>query len=91
MVLSKPMVSTLFGEKWTYAPLFLTLYVINNLFVIIGGLTLRNFLAGLGETKMQMKLSLITLLIGIPLSLILIPSMGIIGLILTTIIAENRA
>jgi len=87
MVLSKPMVSTLFGEKWTYAPLFLTLYITNNLFVIFGNLTLRNFLAGLGETKMQMKLSLITLLIGIPLALILIPSMGIIGLILTTIIA----
>lgn len=79
MVLSKPMVSTLFGEKWTYTPLFLTLYITNNLFVIIGGLTLRNFLAGLGETKMQMKLSLITILIGIPLSLILVPSMGIIG------------
>ena len=87
MILSEPLVSTLFGEKWTQAPLFLTLYITNNLFVIFGSLTLTSLLAGIGETKMQMKLSLVTLAIGIPLSLILIPSMGIIGLVLTIIIA----
>jgi O-antigen/teichoic acid export membrane protein len=87
MVLSKPMVTTLFGEKWTQAPLFLTLYVVNDLFVIFGSQILGSLFAGLGETKTQVKLSLITLAIGIPLAFILIPSMGIIGLILTTIIA----
>jgi len=89
MILSDPLVGTLFGEKWTQAPLFLTLYVIDNLFVIFGSLTLGSLFAGIGETKMQMKLSLITLAIGIPLSLTLIPTMGIIGLILTTIIASK--
>jgi len=87
MVLSKPMISTLFGEKWTYAPFFLTLYVINNLFVIFGGLILGSLLAGLGETKTQMKLSLITLTFGMPSAFLLIPSMGIVGLILTSITA----
>jgi len=87
MALSKPMISTLFGEKWVYAPFFLTLYVTNNLFVIFGGLIFGNLLAGLGETKTQMKLSLLTLTFGIPLALILIPTMGILGLILVTIIA----
>lgn len=87
MVLSKPMIGTLFGNKWTYAPLFLTLYVVDNLFTIFGSLSLGGLLAGLGETKTQMKLSLITLIIGIPLAFLLIPTMGIIGLILTSIIA----
>ena len=87
MILSEPLVSTLFGEKWTQAPFFLALYVVNNLFVIFGSLILGSLLAGIGETKMQMKLSLITLAIGIPMSLILVPSMRIVGLILTTIIA----
>ncbi|RLI97786.1 MAG: hypothetical protein DRP00_03460 [Candidatus Aenigmatarchaeota archaeon] len=89
MALSKPIVSTLFGEKWTYAPLYLTLYIVNYLFVMLGSLTLSNLLAGIGETKMQLKLSLITLTIGIPLSLVLIPSMGIIGLILTITVADK--
>jgi len=85
MVLSKPMVTTLFGEKWTQAPFFLTLYVISNLFVIFGHIILGSLLAGLGETKTQMKLSLITLTFGIPLAFLLIPSAGIVGLILTSI------
>jgi O-antigen/teichoic acid export membrane protein len=87
MVLSKPMISTLFGEKWTYAPLFLTLYVINNLFVIFGSLSLGRLLAGMEQTKTLMKLSLITLACGVPIALILIPAIGIVGLILTSIVA----
>jgi len=87
MILSKPMVGTLFGEKWAQAPFFLALYVINNIFSVFGSLTLGSLLAGIGETKTRMKLSLITLAIGIPLATYLIPLMGIIGLILTTIIA----
>jgi len=87
MVLSKPMISILFGEKWTYAPFFLTLYVINNLFTLIGSLSLGSLLAGTGETKALMKLSLITLSIGIPMAFILIPTNGIVGLILTSILA----
>jgi O-antigen/teichoic acid export membrane protein len=87
MVLSKPMISTLFGEKWAYAPFFLTLYVVNNLFVIFGGLVLGTLLTGLGETKIQMKLSFVTLTFGMPLAFLLIPSMGIVGLIITSITA----
>jgi O-antigen/teichoic acid export membrane protein len=87
MVLSKPMISTLFGEKWTYAPFFLTLYVISNLFAIFGSLSLGSLLAGIGETKTLMKLSLITLICGVPMASILIPTIGIVGLILTSISA----
>jgi len=87
MILSKPMISTLFGEKWTYAPFFLTLYVINNLFAIFGSLSLGSLLAGTGETKTLMKLSLITITFGVPMAFILIPTNGIIGLILTSILA----
>lgn len=87
MALSKPMISTLFGEKWTYAPFFLTLYVISNLYALFGSLSLGNLLAGLGETRTQMKLSLITLGVGGPLALWLIPSIGIVGLILTSVTA----
>lgn len=87
MVLSKPMISTLFGEKWTYAPFFLTLYVISNLFSIFGSLSLGSLLAGIGETKTLMKLSLITLICGVPMASILIPTIGIVGLILTSILA----
>jgi O-antigen/teichoic acid export membrane protein len=87
MVLSKPMISTLFGEKWVYAPFFLTLYVISNLFAVFGNMSVRSLLAALGETKMLMKLSLLTLSFGIPLAFLLIPTLGIIGVILGSLIA----
>lgn len=87
IVLSKPMISTLFGEKWIYAPLFLTLYAINNLFVVFGRISMSSLLVGLGETKMLMKLSLLTMSIGLPLAFLLIPTLGITGVILGTIFA----
>jgi len=87
MVLSKPMISTLFGEKWVYAPFFLTLHVIANLFSGFGSLSVGSLLTGLGETKTLMKLSLLTLLIGLPLAFLLIPNLGIAGVIVGTLFA----
>jgi len=87
MVLSKPMIYTLFGDKWIYAPFFLSLYVISNLFAGVGNLSMGSLLAGLGETKLLMKLSLLTLSIGVPLAFILIPNLGITGVILGMLFA----
>jgi stage V sporulation protein B len=87
MVLSKPMIGTLYGEKYTYAPMFLTLYVINNLLCALGSLSLGSFLAGVGETRTQLKLSLLNLTFGIPMATIMIPKHGVVGLITTSIAA----
>lgn len=86
IVLSKPMISTLFGEKWVYAPFFLTLYVTSNLLAVFGTLSMSSLLTGLGETKMLLKLSLLTLFVGLPLAF-LIPTLGIVGVILGNIFA----
>jgi O-antigen/teichoic acid export membrane protein len=87
MVLSKPMINSLFGEQYVYAPLFLTLYVIGNLFAVFGSLSMVSFLRGVGETKMLMKLSILTLSCGLPLAFILIPILGIVGVILGNLLA----
>jgi O-antigen/teichoic acid export membrane protein len=87
IVLSKPIMGTLYGSKWPYAASFLALYVVSNLFTIFGNLSLGSFLSGLGQTRMMMKLSLLTLSVGVPLALILIPQLGIIGLIIVTLVA----
>ena len=87
IVLSEPMISIIFGQKWVHAPFFLTLYVIQHLLVLFGGYVAYSFLAGVGETKMLMKLSLLELLIGIPLAFILIPMYGIAGVILGSLLA----
>jgi O-antigen/teichoic acid export membrane protein len=87
MALSTPMVNTLFGEAYAYAPLFLTLNVSGYLFVAFGNLTLGSFLTGLGETKVLMKQAVLIMLIGLPLAFLLIPPFGILGIIIGGTIA----
>ena len=86
MVLSGPIVGALYGEKYVYAPFFLAISVITGLLVVLGSLSITNFLLGLGETRIVLKQNVITVAIGIPLSILLIPPLGITGLIITSII-----
>ena len=88
MIMSEPIVSTVFGDNYLYAPSFLTLYVVSNLFSGLGNLSLGTFLIGIGETKTLMKLSLLSMLIGIPLAFLLIPNLGIMGVIFATLFAH---
>ena len=87
MILSQPMINTLFGANWVYAPVFLTLYVVGDLFIVLGDISIRSLLTGLGETKMLMKQSVLKLILGIPLAFLLIPTFGILGVILGSLLA----
>lgn len=87
MALSQPGVATIFGEKYSYAPLYLALLAIGSLYTAFGNLSVGNLIISQGRTEFNMKLTLITVAIGLPLSLVLIPRLGIIGLIVTTLIA----
>ena len=87
ITLAQPAVSTLFGEKYGDAPLFLALLAISYLYSALGNLSLGNLINSQGKTKFNLKLTLVTSAIGFPLSLILIPKFGIIGLIITTLTA----
>ncbi len=87
MTLSGPMIGTLYGEKYACGPFFLTIAVIGNLFALLGSLSAGSLLSGVGETRMLMKLSMVTLVIGLPLGFILIPTLGITGLIVANILA----
>jgi O-antigen/teichoic acid export membrane protein len=91
MSLSAPIVNTLFGETYSYAPLFLTLYFISNLYAVAGSLTLSSFLTGLGETRMLVKQAVLTLVIGIILAFFLIPNFGIFGAVIGSIVGALLA
>lgn len=87
MVLSGPMIGTLFGEKYVYGPFFLTISVAGTLLAVVGSVSVSSFLSGLGETKMLMKQNVLTIIVGLPLGIYLIPTLGIVGLIMATIFA----
>ena len=87
MSLSGPAISTLFGNKYANAPLFLALLAISYLFTAFGSLSAANLITGQGKTNFILKLTLLTAVIGFPLSIIMTSQLGVTGIILTTLVA----
>ena len=89
MVLSDQLVQIIYGNSYQFAPFFLKLSIIKFLFVGLGNLSVGNLLKGQGKTKINFLTNLVNLCIGVPLGLLLIPRFGIVGLLLTSIIASK--
>lgn len=87
MSLSEPAISTLFGDTYTTAPLFLALLAITYLYTAFGKLSTVNLINSQGQTKYNLKLSIITASIGFPMGFILIMQFGVLGLIASTLTA----
>ncbi len=89
IALSQPGVSTIFGSKYSHSPLYLALYVVTFITTAFGYLSVENILKSQGKTDLNMKLTLITSAISLALNLVLIPTLedGILGLLITNIIA----
>jgi O-antigen/teichoic acid export membrane protein len=86
MALAQPAIGTIFEDKYVQAPLYLALLSITYLLSAFGSLSIGNLINGQGYTKYNLKLTLLTVAIGFPLSYILISQFGIIGLIVASII-----
>ena len=87
MCLAVPAVDTLFGNTYSSAPLFLALLAIPYLFTAFGNLSLGGFLYGQGHTSYVLKLSVLTGSIGFPMGYIAIMNFGVLGLIVTALMA----
>ncbi len=87
MCLSGPAVATLFGNSYSSAPLFLALLSITYLYTATGNLSTSNIINSQGQTKLNLKFTLLTASIGFPMGYILIMHYGVLGLIFTTITA----
>ncbi len=88
MALSAPLVGTLYGEKYVYAPFFLVISLVGTLItVLIGSQSSFGLLSGVGKTGVLMEQSIMTIVVGIPLGLIMIRSFGIVGLIVAYTLA----
>jgi O-antigen/teichoic acid export membrane protein len=86
MSLAEPAVSTLFGQTYSSAPLFLALLSLTYFFPAFGSLSVSNFLSSQGKTTFIMYLTLIAVGIGVPLGYVLIMQFGVLGLITTSLV-----
>jgi len=86
MALAQPAIGTIFQGKYVQAPFYLALLAVLYIFTALGSLSTGNLINGQGYTKYNLKLTLVNVIIGFPLSFALISLFGIIGLIVTSII-----
>ena len=87
MALSEPAISTLFGNTFNTAPLFLILLSSTYVFTAFGRLSVGNLINSQGDTKYNLQLSLLKVAIGFPLGFILIMNFGVLGLLSTMLVA----
>ena len=85
IALANPVVSALFGAKYADAPLFLALLAVNYLLTAFGQLSTLNLISGQGKTGFYLELAIVNTVTGIALAFLLVPTLGVIGLIITTI------
>ncbi len=85
IALAGPFVSALFGAKYADAPLFLALLAITYLLTAFGQLSAFNLISGQGQTRFYLELAIINTVAGIALAVSLVPTFGVIGLIITVV------
>jgi len=84
MALSQPAIGTIFGNRYAEAPLYLVLLSITYLYTAFGSLSAGNLINAQGYTTFNLKMNILTVVIGFPLSFLLISNFGVLGLIITS-------
>jgi O-antigen/teichoic acid export membrane protein len=87
MALAEPAISTLFGNTYIQAPLYLSLLAITYLYTILGQLGITGLINGQGQTTFTLIVAVITAAVGFPLGFVLISNYGVLGLIATSLTA----
>jgi O-antigen/teichoic acid export membrane protein len=85
IALANPVVSALFGVKYADAPLFLALLAVTYLLTAFGQLSTFNLISGQGKTRFYLELAIVNTATGIVMAVSLVPTFGVIGLIITTV------
>jgi O-antigen/teichoic acid export membrane protein len=89
VALSSPISSVVYGASYSYVSLYLSLYLLAYVFEGLGGITLSNLILGLGETRVMLYTSIITIVAGAPLAWVLVARYQVVGLLITMIVAPR--
>jgi O-antigen/teichoic acid export membrane protein len=81
IVLSKELVYVIYGRNYLLAPAFLSLYSVSFLYAGIGSVVLGSFFNGIGETKSNLEIGVISTVIFFLAAPVLTPLYGTLGLI----------
>jgi len=85
--MSRDLIFLLYGEGYSYAPLYLALYTVNFLFAGIGSTVLGSFFSGVGDSKVNLKATLLYVCLFTPSAIALTSTLHVEGLLIATITA----
>ncbi len=85
MIMSRNFIEIVYGHRYSLAPTFLSLYSILYICSAFGSIVLDNFFNGLGETRINLKATIVYIISFIPLSMFLTYSYGVVGLIISVL------
>ncbi|MEM2510839.1 MAG: oligosaccharide flippase family protein [Candidatus Methanomethylicia archaeon] len=86
-VMSRDLVFLFYGVDYSYAPLYLALYALSFLFVGFGLAVLGSFFSGIGDSKVNLKATLLSVGIFIPSAVALTGTMRVEGMLTAIILA----
>jgi O-antigen/teichoic acid export membrane protein len=85
IALADQIVIVLYDQGYEYTSLFMKIYMLIFILPGFGQINTGNLLNGLRETHVNLRGSVMSLLINVPLSFILIPRLGVLGLLIAMI------
>jgi O-antigen/teichoic acid export membrane protein len=89
--LADPLIASIYSGKYPTAAGYFAVYLLLYITIGVGSSCQGSLLNSQGETRATMWMNVLNLLIGAPLALILIPRLGITGLIASLIISQYPA
>jgi O-antigen/teichoic acid export membrane protein len=85
--MSRDLIFLLYGEGYSHAPLYLALYTVNFLFAGIGSTVLGSFFSGVGDSKVNLRATLLYVCLFTPSAIALTSTLQVEGLLIATITA----
>jgi stage V sporulation protein B len=89
VTLSDQIIRIVYAHGFSYASQFLWIYTLNFIFNAVGAISLSNLLNSQGRTDINLRMTLSALIIGLPLCFVLIPTYGVLGLLIIQLLASK--
>ena len=88
IIMSRILVEIVYGRGYSAAPVFLSLYTVVFLYSVLGSIVLDSFFNGIGETRINLKATMIYTSSFIPLSIVLTYFYSVVGLITSILVSS---
>lgn len=89
IALSDPMINVIYSNSYEAAAVYLSIYSLSFLTIGLGSISQGDLLNSQGRTDINLRATMMNLVVGVPLGFLLISSYGVLGLLIVQLTAPN--